>query len=86
MNKFTNYFVIAAVLISLIVQSLSAVAQEKNMGPIEKLKWLESADAQADARKAILNRDYRLRAVYGYSLVVPGTEKKNCLNTRQGSA
>lgn len=74
MNKLTNISKVIVVMLLLVVQSFSAIAQDKKLDPIDKLKWLESADPIADAHKAILKKDFRLHAVYGYSLIVPGTE------------
>jgi len=41
---------------------------------IETLKWLETANPQTDAINAVNNNDLRLRAVYGFTLSIPGTE------------
>ena len=42
-----------------------------------QLTWLLKADPIQDARMAFNDGDYRLRAIYGYALIVPGiTESK----------
>ena len=37
-----------------------------------QLTWLLKADPIQDARMAFNDGDYRLRAIYGYALIVPG--------------
>lgn len=57
--------------------SSNAIAQEQKNDLVEKLRWIESANPDLDARQAIKRKDFRLRAIYGYSLIVPGVEQTN---------
>ena len=74
MNETTKVLIVAFVSIFLIVQPF-LVSGQAVKDPIEKLKWLESADAIANARQAISKKDFRLRAIYGYRLIVPGADE-----------
>jgi hypothetical protein len=44
---------------------------------VQKLKWIETASPENDAKSAIERKDYRLRAVYGYALVIPGVAQED---------
>ena len=44
---------------------------------VQELRWLETADPIADARTAMAKGDHRLRAVYGLSVSIPGTDRKD---------
>ena len=65
------------VLVSFMALSSNAIAQEQKNDLVEKLRWIESANPDLDARQAIKRKDFRLRAIYGYSLIVPGVEQTN---------
>ena len=54
-----------------------AIAGEVSPDPVEKLKWLESANPEMDAKKAIAEKDFRLRAIYGYVLMIPGVNQED---------
>ena len=43
---------------------------------VEKLRWLEQANPIQDATQAFNQGDHRLRAVYGYTLEIPGVTKE----------
>jgi hypothetical protein len=49
--------------------------QSQGIDNLSKLKWLDNANPVQDAEKAISDGDLRLRAIYGYSLIVPGIER-----------
>lgn len=53
-----------------------AIAGETSPDPVTQLKWLESANPENDAKKAIKEKDFRLMAVYGYALEIPGVDPK----------
>ncbi len=54
-----------------------AIAQGHKDDSVEKLKWLESANPELDAITAIDRKDFRLRAIYGYVLTVPGVDQRD---------
>ena len=54
-----------------------AIAGEASPDPVKQLKWLESANPENDAKKAIEEKDFRLRATYGYVLEIPGVDSKD---------
>ena len=54
-----------------------AIAGEASPDPVKQLKWLESANPENDAKKAIEEKDFRLRATYGYALEIPGVDPKD---------
>jgi hypothetical protein len=60
-----------------VVAFSNAIAQGNKVDPVEKLKWLESANPELDAKKAIDRKDFRLRAIYGYVLSVPGVGQRD---------
>lgn len=50
-------------------------AQEPEKAPeIQALAWLESADAEADAERAIVEQNFRLKAIAGRGMMIPGIE------------
>ena len=55
----------------------NVIAQGSKGDPVEKLKWLESANPELDAKRAIDRKDFRLRAVYGYILLAPGVDQRD---------
>ena len=54
-----------------------SIAGEASPDPVEQLKWLETANPENDAKKAIEEKDFRLRATYGYALEIPGVDQKD---------
>ena len=54
-----------------------ATAEEVSPDPVKQLKWLETANPENDAKKAIEEKDFRLRATYGYVLEIPGVDPKD---------
>ena len=54
-----------------------AMAGESSYDPVEQLKWLDSANPKNDAKKAIEEKDFRLRGTYGYALEIPGVDPKD---------
>ena len=61
----------------------SSVAEEASFDPGEKLKWIESANPEADAKKAISEKDYRLLAIHGFVLMIPGVNKEDWIEYEQ---
>lgn len=76
MNKFKNEKIIIIVsVIFLLLSAFSSWADDKNqkgIEPVEQLRWLYKADPEKDALEAIAKGDLRLRAVYGYTMIIPG--------------
>ena len=71
--KNMNYVLfILLTLVLFMVTFSNAIAQDHKNDFVEKLKWLESANPELDAKNAIDRSDFRLRAIYGYVLIVPG--------------
>jgi hypothetical protein len=50
----------------------SPVIADGNPDPVEELKWLDTADPVKDAHAAIESGDIRLKAVAGFTILVPG--------------
>jgi len=50
---------------------------------VETLKWLEAADPVSDATNALKQKDRRLRAVFGYTLLIPGTDPGKFMEYRK---
>ena len=59
-----------------------AAANELQKDNIEKLRWIESASPENDAKKAIERNDFRLKAVYGYSIEIPGVSPEDQAKAR----
>jgi len=71
MNKYI--IVLSVIFFSLSMNpSWAGNANKKSIDPSEQLRWLYKADPENDAKDAIAKSDFRLRAVYGYTLTVPG--------------
>lgn len=71
MNKFI--IILLVILFSFsAAPSLAGDKNQKSIDPVEQLRWLYKANPEKDATKAIAKGDLRLRAVYGYTLSVPG--------------
>ena len=51
---------------------LGCTAQQKHPKAILQLQWLEKANPVNDAKEAISNGDFRLRGVYGFTMILPG--------------
>ncbi len=64
-------------LVLFVVTFSNAIAQGNKVDPVEKLKWLESANPELDAKKAIDRKDFRLRVIYRYVLSVPGVDQRD---------
>jgi hypothetical protein len=47
------------------------------------LRWLKKADPIADAKMALAKGDHRLRAVYGLTVFIPGTNSKDFPSLKQ---
>ena len=75
MKKNQSYWLRSLVTISFIFFSFCATAQEQKVDQVAKLKWLDSANPVLDAKKAIKKGDYRLRAIFGYAVKVPGIDQ-----------
>jgi len=60
-----------------VVPFSNSIAKGHQGDLVEKLKWLESANPELDAKKAIDRKDFRLRAIYGYVLSVPGVDQRD---------
>ena len=65
------------VLVLFMVVFSGTKAQGQKGDSVEKLKWLESANPELDAKNAIDRKDFRLRAIYGYVLSVPGVDQRD---------
>ena len=70
-------------LFCLVVPALTCFAQNN----IEKLRWVEKADAVADANTAIEKKDFRFLGIAGYTITFPGIpqEKQQELTNKYGS-
>lgn len=77
MNIMKQISIFLLLLFVCLVMSSFAIAEDKSNKAVEKLKWLESANPEVDAKKAIIEKDFRLRAIYGYVLMIPGVNQKN---------
>jgi hypothetical protein len=77
MNKMKHIpFLLLSLSIYLVMFSY-AIAGEVSADPVEKLRWLESANPEIDAKKAIAGKDFRLKAIYGYVLMIPGVNQED---------
>jgi hypothetical protein len=52
-----------------------AVAQHLPPDDVQLLRWVETADPVADAKKAAASNDFRLLAVHGYTWTIPGVSE-----------
>jgi hypothetical protein len=77
MNKMKQISIFLLLLFVCLVMPSYAIAEDKSNNSVKKLKWLESAKPEVDAKKAIIQKDFRLRAIYGYVLMIPGVNQKN---------
>jgi hypothetical protein len=77
MNKMKHITIFLLSLFFCLVIFSHAIAEEKFTNSVDKLEWLESANPEMDAKKAILEKDFRLRAIYGYVLMIPGVNQEN---------
>ncbi|MDH4101636.1 MAG: hypothetical protein OEV28_13815 [Nitrospirota bacterium] len=71
------------VLLTIILTITITFALILALSPARKLRWIENADAAADARQAIDKSDFRLKGVYGDGVFVPGVDEDNyfdCVN------
>jgi hypothetical protein len=50
---------------------------------VAQLRWLETANAVADADRALTSGDHRLMAVHGYSLMIPGVDGRRYFDYEQ---
>ena len=55
----------------------NAISGEQPNDEVKKLRWIETASPKNDAERAMEQKDYRLRALYGYSLVIPGVAQED---------
>jgi hypothetical protein len=53
---------------------LCGCGQPHRTANTEQLRWLEHAEPEADAARALSASDHRLMAVYGATLVIPGID------------
>ena len=77
MSKLTVFFVIVLGFV------FNTLATEPSISAIEKLKWIETASPESDAQKAIAQKDFRLRAVYGFTVIIPGVDQKDYDGVKQ---
>ena len=62
-----------AVLVGLVgCDKQSAPAVEEEVSPIATLNWLAQADVEADVANALSENDYRLWAIAGRGMKIPG--------------
>ena len=73
-TKMNKYIVLTStIFISLLVTFSWAGSEKRNSAnPVDQLRWLYKANPEKDAKQAIAKGDFRLLAVYGYTLIVPG--------------
>ena len=74
------------VVVAMLLAALTACGSTQDSASVTKLRWVEHADAVADAAKALSLGDHRLVGVYGYTLIVPGIDsaKQSSYVTRYG--
>ncbi len=85
---FKKLFAAFLVLSSLVwVVGCNVTADEKANTPksdyIERLSWVESADAKQDAKAAIAKQDYRLYVMSGRGQRTPGLSADQMLDLKQ---
>ncbi|WP_257307581.1 hypothetical protein [Geothrix campi] len=57
--------------------------QKQDPIEVKILKWVEKADPKTDAQIALSKGDHRLRAVYGLTVTIPGTDPKDFQSYKQ---
>lgn len=70
-----NKYIICLTIMLAFLSTNSSCTESKNQpstNPVEQLRWLYKADPGKDAKQAIAKGDFRLVAVYGYTLIIPG--------------
>jgi len=73
MNKYLIYLILIFFSLS-INSSCTERKKQTSANPVEQLRWLCKANPEQDAKQAIAKSDFRLMAVYGYTLIIPGTK------------
>jgi hypothetical protein len=53
---------------------LCGCGEPHHLANADKLQWVEHADADSDAARALAANDHRLMAIYGNMLVIPGVD------------
>jgi hypothetical protein len=61
----------------------SAICANEQMAPMKTLREIEKADPVFDLKVALKRKDFRFVGIRGYTLEVPGIERKDIL-TRYG--
>jgi hypothetical protein len=53
---------------------LCGCGEPHHLASADKLRWVEHADANSDAARALAANDHRLLAIYGNTLMIPGVD------------
>ena len=53
---------------------ISIGCHQEDSESVKALRWVESADPIADAKAAIAKGNFKLKGVYGLTLVIPGAD------------
>ena len=73
-----------AVVIALGAALLTACASSGNIDPyVQKLQWLDTADAQADAQQAVKQNDLRLLGLATRAVNIPGVDAAQAVKYEQ---
>ena len=87
-NKTRNMGTVDAIRVFLvsIIFVTSVMATEQPLGAVEQLRWVETANAVADADESAKSDNYQLLAIAGYTWSLPGIddEKKWAYRDRYG--
>ena len=68
-----SYFIFLLIIFG---ATLNIGAEEKS-DPILLLKWVEKANPVLNAKDALRKGDYRLMAIYGFTISIPGLDSRN---------
>jgi len=69
--------------VSAVLVTLAIGCHKQDPVEVQELRWLETADPIADAKSALAKGDHRLRAVYGLTVSIPGTDSKDFESFKQ---
>lgn len=69
--------IILSLSIALALMTTSCGGEEKDNDPFHRMRWLEHADPIDDAKSALTQGNYELRAVNGFTVSVPGVKAEN---------
>jgi hypothetical protein len=57
------------------LSSLPVYAAAQELKEVEELRWVERADAIADAKAAIERKNFALLGIHGYTWLIPGVRE-----------